>query len=386
MSFEKYCTGCGLCHSEKAVKFCNDEKGFIRPESFDDEFFLKYCPAGGAYVRQSSNIWGDFKKVYLGYSLDETIRNNASSGGVLTELALYLIENKLVDGIIQTRVSSGSKISTETVVSRSREDVLSCMGSRYSGSSPLYDISSLIKSGEVYAFIGKPCDVMTLRVYMKDNERLNKQIKYLFSFFCAGVPSKVANMKLLNSLGCNSEEECVQLTYRGNGWPGYATCVNKNGNVTSTSYDNSWGKYLGRDVRNSCKFCLDGIGDAADIACGDAWYLNPDNTPCFDENQGRNVVFARTDAGNELLNKVASDKKLHIEEYTKYSDELKYSQYYQYQRRATMNSMIKALKLFGKKAPKYDKLLMKEYGKNISGSERFDRFFGICKRIIKGKI
>ena len=139
--------------------------------------------------------------------------------------------------------------------------------------------------------IGKPCDIRVLREYIKENN-LENTILYLLTFFCAGTPSIDANKKLLNFLNVN-KNRIKNLTYRGNGWPGKTTIVQDDGKMYSTEYENSWGNYLGRDLQEICRFCWEGVGEAADISCGDGWYLE-NNRPTFTENLGRNVILART--------------------------------------------------------------------------------------------
>ena len=51
-----------------------------------------------------------------------------------------------------------------------------------------------------------------------------------------------------------------------------------------------------------CKICADGIGEAADIAAGDAWDgASPDRQDSLDD-PGFNSVISRTAAGQALLN------------------------------------------------------------------------------------
>lgn len=385
--YKEYCTGCGLCHSVYGVELVPDEKDFLSPEISEDNIdkFKKICPCGGAatYEMSDKNIWGKQENVYLGWSSDSDIRRKASSGGVLTSLCIYLLKHGLVSGIIQT--VGDNVYGTKTVVSRTEEDVLKCMGSRYSVSAPLYDIKQLVKENEVYAFVGKPCDVSALRMYLKEDAGLSKQIAYMFSFFCAGTPSGKAQKMLLKELGCNNRSECVSLQYRGNGWPGYATAVKKDGSESKMSYNDSWGKILGRDVRKICRFCMDGIGEMADISCGDAWYLDDNNMPDFTENEGRNVIFARNAKGLELLKKAITDGVVIAEEYEE-CEELKYIQKYQYERRSTMHAMIRGLRICWAPSPMYSNNLMKSYRRNVPIKLRTKRTLGIIKRFIKGKI
>lgn len=85
----------------------------------------------------SGNIWGRKKSVYLGWAKDPVIREKASSGGIITAVCCYLLESGLVDAVIHTKASGKIPYATETVVSVTVEDVLACMGSRYSVSAPL---------------------------------------------------------------------------------------------------------------------------------------------------------------------------------------------------------------------------------------------------------
>lgn len=385
--YKEYCTGCGLCHSAYGVELVSDEKDFLCPEISKDiiDDLMKVCPCGGAatYEMSDKDVWGKHEGVYLGWSTDSEIRRKASSGGVLTSLCIYLLKHGLVNGIIQTMADN--VYGTKTVVSKTEEDVLKCMGSRYSVSAPLYDIKQIVKENEVYAFVGKPCDVSALRMYLKEDAGLSRQIGYMFSFFCAGTPSGTAQKMLLKELGCNSRSECVSLQYRGNGWPGYATAVKNDGSESKISYNDSWGKILGRDVRKICRFCIDGIGEMADISCGDAWYLDDNKIPDFTEKEGRNVIFARNAKGLELLKKVIADEAIFAKEY-KECEELKYIQKYQFERRSTMHAMLRGLKICGAPSPAYSKKLMKSYIRNASIKLRTKRMLGIVKRFIKRKI
>ena len=153
----EYCTGCGLCASILNVQTRIDTKGFLYPKLDEEHLSLckKVCPAAGYALRNYSDgsILGKVLDVKLGWSNDEKIRHVASSGGIITSICVYLIQNKIVDGIIQTRKASDDVRKVETIVSRTVEDVLSCMGSRYTASSPLLNIKQLVEKGKKYAFV-----------------------------------------------------------------------------------------------------------------------------------------------------------------------------------------------------------------------------------------
>ena len=389
--FSEYCTGCGLCKFVQDVQFEENVKGYIEPHLSEEDisFCAKVCPASGNALRnyQNGTIWGIFKKCTLGWSADESVRKGASSGGVLTSLCCYLLEKGVVDGIIQTRRASDDIRKTETFVSRTKEDVLSCMGSRYTTSSPLINLKELICEGEKYAFVGKPCDVSALRIYLQEvNTKMSEQIIFLFSFFCAGMPSIDANNRLVKMLGGNDMKECVDLQYRGNGWPGFATLTKKDGTNQKMDYETSWMKILGRDVRKICRFCADGTGELADIACGDAWYLDENGRPDFTERLGRNVVFARTEIGLALLNEVELAGYVVTDPFDPDKDGLRKMQPYHYTRKASLYVYKWALKLCGRKYPIYDNKKLNKFAKDFSMKQKVLRFGGTVHRILQGKI
>lgn len=382
--YRKYCIGCGLCHSCNKTIF-HKKNGFIFPENIDIELCRQICPAGGNYLNALSKDrpWGKYLTYECTWSKDATIRYNASSGGTLTSLCLYLLENGIVDGIIQTRMSNNSPIETETVISYSEQDVKKCMGSRYTASAPLINILQIVDKNKNYAFVGKPCDVLILRNYISLHSEWEQVFTIMMSFFCAGMPGKRANQKLLANLKTD-EEHCTRLTYRGNGWPGFATAVLSNGNVNKMSYNDSWGGILGRDINQYCKFCMDGIGEFADIACGDAWYMRNDKLPDFNEHDGRNITFARTELGLELLQDAIKKGYLSKEDYN--IQELKWIQAHQYSRKSKTYYRILAMKFCFQLVPIYSVKKLREFSKVISVKSRVKIILGTIKRVIEGKM
>lgn len=379
-----YCVGCGLCQSMKQATLGINDKGYLYPVSGNIKWLSQICPCEGKQQKEMDfdNIWGRTKKVYYGWSMNDKIRSIASSGGVLTEIAAFLLESQIVDAIIHVCADPNDPTRTICCISNCTDQLISRCGSRYSISHPLSNISE-IDLKKRYAFIGKPCDIVSLKNFMKIDVSISKAIIYTLSFFCAGLPSVDSQKKLLDELGCK-KEECISLRYRGDGWPGYTTAIDKKNNKYQLNYGTSWGRILGRDIMKMCRFCLDGIGEMADISCGDAWYLTKDNKPSFEESVGRNIIFARSNMGLDLIEIMAQEEKIHIEETD--TDILKYIQEYQYNRRASMLDKLLAMKLFGKSIPKYSFRRMFKYWSKMSIKKHYDIFIGTCKRIIKGKI
>lgn len=296
------------------------------------------------------------------------------------------VKNKNICKLLQIQEEQIYSVPTKTEIcySYNREELEKRCGSRYAISHPLAELDK-IDFEKTYAFIGKPCDIVALKNFMKLNPRLEKNILYTMSFFCMGLPSEKAQENLLLQLGCETNS-CKDLQYRGNGWPGFTTAVDENGKNYKMDYDTSWGKILGRDLMPACRFCLDGIGEMADVACGDAWYLTESGQADFSEHAGRNVIFARTKKGLELIRKAQEKQRIETKEYNNYENSLIKIQKSQYERRIAMRARVLALKIMRKPYPVYSHKILKKYASKLTKGKQLRICLGTCKRIIKGKI
>jgi coenzyme F420 hydrogenase subunit beta len=220
---------------------------------------------------------------------------------------------------------------------------------------------------------------------MTKDEHIKDVFVVTLSFFCAGAPSIHANESLLNKMG-TSKDRCISLRYRGDGWPGFATAVDVDGKTHKLDYRTVWRDTLGRDIRPICRFCIDGIGEFADIVCFDAWYMGSDKKPLFKEADGRNGVFCRSNEGLRIFTEACKTGYINSSDYRDYADELCYIQKYQYTRRTTMPSTILAMKLFFKSTPSYPFTFMMSLMSSSTIKSNISRFWGTIKRIINGRI
>lgn len=387
---KEFCTGCGLCVSQLGIDFVKGEDGFYTPDAQTEEFehfCSQVCPASGVQCNkyERGEIWGRYAEVYYAYASDDDIRYTASSGGVLTAFCIFLLEKGYVDGIIQVMEDEKKPIGTRVVCSTSREQIIKACGSRYSSSAPLSQVHEYLnRKGKRYAFVGKPCDVVALRNYGEINSDVTERFPYMLSFFCAGAPSEKANLRLLEKMGITLKE-CKSLKYRGDGWPGYATAVDYNNDKHKIFYREAWRDTLGRDVRRICRFCLDGIGELADISCGDAWYLSEKGEPVFEEGEGRNIVFIRNEKIKKLFLEAVESGYVTKEICSSWKKDIQKYQKYQYNRRANMLTMLLALKIKKRNRPLYNiRLLMSYLNKDIRWQFKF--LIGTLVRIKEGKI
>ncbi len=380
----RVCIGCGLCANE--CRMIRDSSGFLKPEDkvLEKNDLADYCPSLQRPRVGNDGPWGPRISSWIGWNENETLRHHASSGGMTTELASFALDSGEADAVLCVSSDSDEPLYGKPRICKTAEEVAECAGSRYVSISPLCLLPKTLNDGLHVVVIGRPCDARAVRAWLRANPEYSNQVPYVLSFFCAGIPSRDAADRLLQSMGGN-KERLETFQYRGNGWPGFATARHSDGTVKKLTYDESWGKVLGRDVAQYCRFCPDGVGDAGDIACGDAWYLGEDGAPSFSEADGRNVVFARTSRGAALLERAARAGRVHIEQLDD-DNYLERIQNYQFTRRVTLYDRQMALALCGKKFRSCDVASSKKLRHYVNLRTHLRIFLGTVKRIIEKKI
>jgi coenzyme F420 hydrogenase subunit beta len=236
------------------------------------------------------------RRLWEGHSTDEEIRFRGSSGGAITALALYGLEAGGLEGVLHTAASTEDPIRNETVMSRSRDELLRTAGSRYSPASPCERLDLIEQSAGQSMFIGKPCDVTAVNNICRIRPGLAEKVGLTVALFCAGTPSTNGTKKILEEMGLDPATRLESFHYRGQGWPGRATAVPTSGDSRSLSYEESWGAILTRHVQWRCRLCADHTGEFADVAVGDPWYRPPQ-----DGEPGRSLIVARTRRGEEFV-------------------------------------------------------------------------------------
>lgn len=313
------CIGCGACYSacgKNGVTLVHDEAIGVRPRFLPGDCSgctdcLSFCPgfrlvseegvrAGGRRGKAETLI-GPSLEIWEGHAADGEVRFRASSGGVLSAISLYCLEREGMRFVLHTGMDPERPWRNTTVASRTREEVLSHAGSRYTPSSPCDGLRRIEDSDGPCVFIGKPCDAAAVMALRKERPRLDRNLGVVLTFFCAGTPCSQATIDLVKKTGIDPAE-AEEIRFRGNGWPG---TFKVRGGIASGSremeYRDSWG-YLARAHRSfRCHLCPDGLGEIADISSGDAWHRYS-----ADGNPGESIVLVRTGRGGELLGKAAA--------------------------------------------------------------------------------
>ena len=382
------CHGCGACAAaDPALTMEMQPSGYLRPKaadgpSIDESAVEEVCSGARLSAPQSDAeyhpLWGPIHSLSTGHAVDVQTRFRGSSGGVLSALQIFLVESGAVEFVVSTSADPADPIGTATSERGNREDILAAAGSRYAPSTPLADLEAHLQKGKRFAFVGKPCDVAALRRMALRDRRIDRLVPIKLAFFCAGVPSRKGTVAVLEKLE-TKETDVDRFQYRGDGWPGLARVVRKDGTEASMTYNDSWGQILNRHLQFRCKICPDGTGEFADIACADAWY-GKDGYPDFSEREGRSLIVARTAEGQALLEK-ALDKGV-INTQPLPVKEIEAMQPYQANRKR--NALARSTALWARRGdgPTFKGLRLSRIAATSSPLEQARNFWGTFKRIV----
>lgn len=383
------CIGCGVCKAEfgNRLKLGLNSEGKFEIDNLDvwtkdDNLkFKELCPVLSCGPITES-MWGDCKAVYYGWSNDANIRYRASSGGIISQTLFYLLAENKVDAVLHVEKSKNDPLKNCAIVCEDEQMIMNGTGSRYAPVVLLENLPKVIDTYNGIAICGKPCDIRAVNNFLKSYPMYAEKVKYTFSFFCGGIPSEKATVKMVDEFGVRLTN-LQDITYRGDGWPGFACIKDKEGNSFRMSYTDSWGKILGRDIHRYCKFCVDGIGELADFTCGDGWYNTISGYPSHEEHDGRNIILVRTEKGNNLLKELENKGKITLEKVENYEDTLNSIQPGQLSRRQLLKSRIIPMRLCFQFMPRYPWKCLKRWEQGIELKYRIRVSLGTIKRLIK---
>jgi coenzyme F420 hydrogenase subunit beta len=396
------CMGCGTCAAVRpdVVRMVDTVAHGKRPviaDGTDKETVqelvgtcpgrsIDAAPATDADAARSYDhaAWGPVLEVWEGHATDPELRHQGSSGGVVSALSLFCIEEKGYPGAVQVRARADQPLLNESVISRCRSDVLASTASRYAPASPCERLADLSASRRPHVFVGKPCDVAGAARFAARDEAATSGIGLSISIFCAGTPSLAGTRELLAHLGVEQRDEVLEVRYRGRGWPGrmavrFRSARTGEIRTASTSYEEGWGDILQKHTQWRCRVCADHIGEHADLSIGDPWYR-----PVAEGDAGQSLIVVRTDRGRQILREAVQAGVLQLEPRT--LETLAASQPNLERTRGAVYARCLTARLAGAAAPRYrGAALHRVWWRALSPTAKFKSFAGTMKRMfVKG--
>lgn len=301
----KDCYGCGVCAtvcSHNAISIIRNKNGFLEP-SINNQICVEcgLCIDVCAYTAEDVSLKSNNLTSYSGWSNDSLVQYNCSSGGVGFEIARYLMNKGYK--FCGVKYNHEQQIA-EHYISHNIDELKHSVGSKYIQSYTTKGFKQINKKDK-YLVCGTPCQIDSLRRYIKKNKIENNFI--LMDFFCHGVPSYLLWDKYISEMR-HAIGEIKEIKWRDKttGWHD-SWCMNICGtNKIIKSRLTQGDKFYRLFLNDSClnPACYDKCkykyqNSSADVRIGDAWgdyYKNND--------KGVSSIVAFTSKGNKILHNV----------------------------------------------------------------------------------
>ena len=301
------CCGCGACENvcpANAIKMEYDGEGFIYPV-VDDQKCVD-CGACGRVCPVKAfegKVYPDYLKTYAGYSTESSVMKGCASGGFATALSkLMLDEGGVVFGVKYT----DDLIRAEYTRVDTHDGLKALMSSKYIQSEKgdiFKQIKSVLLDGRKALFIGCPCDVAALKLFLgREYEEL-----YTCELVCMGVTSYRIAEEYKKYTEKKNKAKLVSLNARSKARGWFVPNLEERFDNGKVKYTTLFGSYYGYGFqvynRPSCFKCnfRDKNGEA-DFRIGDFWGIK--DTDRFWNKEGVSCIFVRTKKGLSLIPKL----------------------------------------------------------------------------------
>ncbi|MDY7037544.1 MAG: Coenzyme F420 hydrogenase/dehydrogenase, beta subunit C-terminal domain, partial [Thermodesulfobacteriota bacterium] len=286
------CNHCGLCR-----EFC---PGL----SFD---FQKYYQQMYAIDEPILEPEGYYEKAYIAHSNDKKIRKMGSSGGLVTQVLVYLLRKKIVDGVVL--VTDNEKDPTMPIpkIAFTEGEIIRGAGSKYSVVPVNKVLKQVRKTHKKIAFVGTACHVHGLRRLQELDKKLLHNVKVVIGLACSSTLESDAVNDILWRKGL-AKSEVKQIRHRNGPFPGKLTATLTHGtSVELMKYPmcEFYGRLRLMYAPQRCHLCPDYSAEFADISVADIM-LRKSNGHYFYPD-GRTVCLCRTDIGETLIKEMARE-------------------------------------------------------------------------------
>lgn len=233
------CTGCGVCQGAcptGAISFrtvkgnnrpvideakCNNDKGCHRchdacPGLGVDLMHLAKESFTDQQTKEDKFI-GRYLQCFSGYSNDHDIRYHSASGGLVSQFLIFLLEKHYIDGAVVTAFDAQDKQLVRTFIAKTREEVLSAKGSKYSAVA-LNEAPRMIKddAGERFVVVGLPCHIEGFRKLEAIDRKLRSKIVGHIGIYCSSSRSFWMTEYIFRERGID-QDQLEYFAYRDEG-------------------------------------------------------------------------------------------------------------------------------------------------------------------------
>lgn len=299
------CIGCGVCREacpHNAIKLVRDSCGFIYPHVTEKCINCGKCKM--VCPSQNKQELRAGSEYLYAYSLEEKVRFNASSGGIVPVLALHFLRN----GGVVFGAAFDDEWNLKHIAVESAEQLSAIGKSKYvqSEMADTYNwLDKYVQEKREILFIGTPCQISGVKSRYSDTSLQNV---IFIDLFCHGVMSCEMFRYFLKEFVDLKDVKEVIWRDKSFGWE-------KSVDTMKILLKDGSHKYIcGEEnlfmrsflsnlaLRESCYHCqyqrMERIGD---LTVGDAWGTNWQNE------KGVNIISVNTEKGKEILKNVSKE-------------------------------------------------------------------------------
>ncbi len=338
------CTDCDLC-----VKVCPG-----------DEFDIhKAYQATYKSEVDVTSTHGHFTESYLSFATDPAIRENSTSGGLITGILLHQLRNGLIDGAVVIVSDPEQLWKGKPIVARSEAELIAAMKSKYA-ICPTNSVFSEIRAmpGK-YALVGLPCQIHGFVKAAELDHRLKERIVLTLGLFCHAAVEHEALRIIWNSLGDKTLQATKYISRVGK-HPGTPHLQMHDGSLYPVYFGDKRGyRPSSMEVINivyrlytpaRCLTCFDASAEFADIAVGDPWMAPPHSG--IDFYKGWSFALVRSERGRLAMQQASASGEIVNEPVTR-REALACNRMMSTEKRWRAFRVIETLRRQGKPIPAY---------------------------------
>lgn len=289
------CTGCGACitHCPYVVPYEGRIVVLDRCHMSEGDCY-KHCPRTYTDMDMLSNKMfrvpyddkeiGHALEIGMARSEDPILREKGQDGGTTTTLLSLALEERMIDGIVCTRMDD-DKVP-RGYLARSTEELLQCSGSSYEASFAMEAYRKIPKESEVkLAIVGVGCQIEAIskiKTEAPKNSVNPENIKLTLGLFCGWSLSQNTFHPYLKKNFDLPEVIKFDIPHS----PHYTFDVHTLSGKKGVSLDEIRGY-----INPACQYCWDMTAEFSDISIGSAGSAFP----------GWNSVIVRTGLGARLI-------------------------------------------------------------------------------------
>ncbi len=258
---------------------------------------------------------GEFIDTVVAHATDEEIRWCGASGGVITQLLVYLLESGQIKGALVAVQHRDDPSMGEGILARSREELVAAAQSRYTTTPSLTALKDMSGEDGPFAVVGLPCQIHSVRMLQKVDKRWARKVVFTIGLVCSHNPPCIATREVA-AMFSRGKTQLEKTHYRQSdqrGWP-HDTVELKytNGEVRRSPFGPAETVTLLKNLYplGRCLMCVDATAEFADIGVADPWIRNEKGYWRYTDPGGWSSLIVRTEKARQYLQSAVDAGKL----------------------------------------------------------------------------